>query len=56
MPVLHTLAELRGKQNVTFGVWCEVERPGRVRRGDPVVKVAGRTSVETYEVAVDLKV
>ena len=41
VPVLRTLAELRGKKNVTFGVWCEVERPGRVRRGDPVVKVAG---------------
>jgi uncharacterized protein len=41
VPVLHTLAELRGKKNVTFGVWCEVERPGHVRRGDPVVKVAG---------------
>jgi uncharacterized protein YcbX len=40
VPVLHTLAELRGKKNVTFGVWCEVERPGRVRRGDPVVPPA----------------
>lgn len=41
VPVLRTLAELRGKKDVTFGVWCEVERPGRVRRGDHVVPVAG---------------
>ncbi|MDP9144208.1 MAG: MOSC domain-containing protein [Actinomycetota bacterium] len=41
VPVLHTLAELRGKKNVTFGVWCEVERPGRVRRGDPLVPISG---------------
>ncbi|HYN50087.1 MAG TPA: MOSC domain-containing protein [Thermoleophilaceae bacterium] len=39
VPVLQTLAKLRGKKNVTFGVWCEVTRPGRVRRGDPVVAV-----------------
>jgi len=37
VPVLQTLAKLRGKRNVNFGVWCEVTRPGRVRRGDPVV-------------------
>lgn len=41
VPVLRTLAQLRGKKDVTFGVWCEVERPGRVRRGDHVVPVAG---------------
>jgi uncharacterized protein len=36
-PVLQTLARLRGKENVNFGVWCEVARPGRVCRGDRVV-------------------
>jgi uncharacterized protein YcbX len=37
VPVLQALAALRGKKDVTFGVWCEVARPGHVRRGDPVV-------------------
>jgi uncharacterized protein len=37
VPVLQTLAKLRGKKNVSFGVWCETARPGWVRRGDPVV-------------------
>ena len=36
VPVLRALAKLRGKDDVTFGVWCEVVEPGRVRRGDPV--------------------
>jgi uncharacterized protein len=35
-PVLKALARLRGKGDVTFGVWCEVRRPGVVRRGDQV--------------------
>jgi uncharacterized protein YcbX len=35
-PVLKALAQLRGKEAVNFGVWCEVVRPGRVRRGDAV--------------------
>jgi len=35
-PVLKALAQLRGKDDVTFGVWCEVARPGRIRRGDPI--------------------
>jgi uncharacterized protein YcbX len=35
-PVLRMLAQLRGKDDVTFGVWCEVLRPGTVRRGDAV--------------------
>jgi uncharacterized protein YcbX len=34
--VLHALARLRGKRDVTFGVWCEVRAPGLVRRGDAV--------------------
>lgn len=36
VPVLKALARLRGKDDVTFGVWCEVVRPGVVRRGDAV--------------------
>jgi uncharacterized protein len=36
-PVLKALARLRGKHDVTFGVWCEVVAPGRVRVGDAVV-------------------
>jgi uncharacterized protein YcbX len=39
-PVLKALAQLRGKRDVTFGVWCEVARPGRVRLGDAVVPQA----------------
>jgi uncharacterized protein YcbX len=34
--VLAALAALRGKRDVTFGIWCEVLRPGVVRVGDPV--------------------
>jgi uncharacterized protein YcbX len=33
-PTLKALAELRGKRDVTFGVWCEVVAPGAVRVGD----------------------
>ena len=35
-PVLAALAELRGKRDVTFGLWCEVSAPGAVRVGDAV--------------------
>jgi uncharacterized protein len=35
-PVLAALAQLRGKHDVTFGIWCDVLRPGTVRVGDPV--------------------
>jgi uncharacterized protein len=35
-PTLKALAELRGKRDVTFGVWCEVVAPGAVRVGDLV--------------------
>lgn len=34
VPTLKALARLRGPRDVTFGVWCEVTRPGAVRRGD----------------------
>jgi uncharacterized protein YcbX len=40
-PTLKALAELRGKNDVTFGVWCEVVAPGRVRVGDPVEPASG---------------
>jgi len=36
VPVLAALAELRGKRDVTFGLWCEVVAPGAVRVGDAV--------------------
>jgi uncharacterized protein len=35
-PVLAALAQLRGKRDVTFGIWCEVLSPGPVRVGDAV--------------------
>jgi uncharacterized protein YcbX len=35
-PVLAALAQLRGKQGVTFGIWCDVLSPGPVRLGDDV--------------------
>ncbi len=37
-PVLKALAQLRGKDDVTFGVWCKVLSPGRVRVGDAVTR------------------
>ncbi|HXS44698.1 MAG TPA: MOSC N-terminal beta barrel domain-containing protein [Solirubrobacteraceae bacterium] len=36
VPVLEALAALRGKRDVTFGVWCHVVAPGSVRVGDGV--------------------
>ena len=35
--VLHALARLRGKNDVTFGVWSDISRPGRIHVGDLVV-------------------
>jgi uncharacterized protein len=35
-PTLKRLAALRGKRDVTFGIWCEVVVPGRVGVGDAV--------------------
>jgi uncharacterized protein len=34
--ILHALARLRGNNDITFGVWCEILRPGRIRVGDAV--------------------
>ncbi len=36
LPVLAALARLRGKRDVTFGLWCAVVTPGRVQLGDAV--------------------
>ena len=36
LPVLRALAGLRGKYDVSFGVWCTVVRPGAVTVGDAV--------------------
>jgi uncharacterized protein len=41
VPTLKALATLRGKDDVTFGVWCEVVAPGRVRVGDTVALASG---------------
>jgi uncharacterized protein len=40
--VLHALARLRGKNDITFGVWCDIVRPGRVHVGDLVVGAAAQ--------------
>jgi uncharacterized protein YcbX len=34
--VLHALARLRGKHDITFGVWCDIIRPGQIQVGDHV--------------------
>jgi uncharacterized protein len=34
--ILHALARLRGKDDITFGVWCEIIQPGRIQVGDLV--------------------
>ena len=34
--ILHALARLHGKNDITFGVWCEILRPGRIHIGDVV--------------------
>jgi uncharacterized protein len=36
LPILRALAQLRGKRDVCFGVWCDVAAPGIVRVGDAV--------------------
>jgi uncharacterized protein len=35
--ILHALARLRGKNDITFGVWCDISRPGRIHDGDLVI-------------------
>jgi uncharacterized protein len=39
LPILRALADLRGKRDVAFGVWCDVATPGVVRVGDEVLPV-----------------
>ena len=34
--ILHALARLRGKNDITFGVWCEIIQPGHIHVGDLV--------------------
>jgi uncharacterized protein len=36
--VLHALARVRGKNDITFGVWCEILRPGSIHVGDAVTR------------------
>lgn len=35
--ILHALARLRGQDDITFGVWCDIIRPGRIQVGDLVM-------------------
>jgi uncharacterized protein len=35
--ILHALAQVRGKKDITFGVWCEITQPGRIKLGDLVI-------------------
>jgi uncharacterized protein YcbX len=35
--ILHALARLRGKNDITFGIWCDIIRPGRMHIGDLVI-------------------
>ena len=35
--ILHALARLRGKNDITFGVWCDIIHPGRIHVGDLVL-------------------
>ena len=35
--ILHALAKLRGKNDISFGVWCEIIQPGRIQLDDPVI-------------------
>jgi uncharacterized protein YcbX len=35
--ILHALARLRGKNDITFGVWCEIIQPGHIQIGDLVI-------------------
>jgi len=34
---LHALARLRGKNDISFGVWCEIMQPGRIQLDDLVL-------------------
>ena len=45
--VLHALARRRGKNDITFGVWCDIIRPGRIHIGDLVIGPEPRTDFPT---------
>jgi uncharacterized protein len=40
--ILHALARLRGNDDITFGVWCQTQRPGRIHVGDVVMPSAAQ--------------
>ena len=42
--ILHALARLRGNNDLTFGVWADVIRPGRIRIGDRVTGPDARSA------------
>ena len=44
--ILHALARLRGKNDITFGVWCEIVRPGHIKVGDLVIRLLGQVRRE----------
>lgn len=46
--ILHARARLRGKNDITFGIWCDIIRPGRIHVGDLVVPLSepGRAIVD----------
>jgi uncharacterized protein len=35
--ILHALAKLRGKRDITFGIWCDITQPGHIQVGDLVI-------------------
>jgi uncharacterized protein len=35
--ILHALAKLRGNNDITFGVWCDIIQPGHIQLGDLVI-------------------
>ena len=35
--ILHALARLRGNNDITLGVWCEIIQPGHIHVGDLVI-------------------
>jgi len=39
--ILHALARLRGNNDITFGVWCDILRPGRIQVGNVVTPRPG---------------
>jgi uncharacterized protein YcbX len=46
--VLHALARLRGQDDIAFGVWCDIIRPGRIHIGDLVIRPEPGTGFLTH--------